>query len=79
VLQRQRGSAWGKYGHTFEADLTKQMQCWITKMLTPPAAPENPHNPAKALDNAISQILALCAYCGFAKRQGATTNAEKQD
>lgn len=79
VLQRQRGSAWGKYGDTFEADFTKHMQRWIHKMLTAPVAPENPHDPAKALDNAITQILALCAYCGFAKRQGASTNAEKQD
>ncbi len=79
VLQRQRGSAWSENGRAFERDFSEQMQRWINKMLTPPPEPDKTYDPAKALDHAISQILALCAYCGFAKRQGESKPAEKQN
>lgn len=72
VLQRQRGPAWEKNGSAFETVFTDQMRRWIKTMLS------SGDDPAKALDHAISQILALCAYCGFAKRQGTESNAEKQ-
>ena len=68
VLSRQRGSTWEKYGGDFQKSFTEQMQRWISQMLK-----------TLPLDDVISQILALCAYCGFAKRQGTETNAEKQD
>ncbi|MBV6501360.1 MAG: hypothetical protein CJBNEKGG_03870 [Prosthecobacter sp.] len=71
VLQRQRGPAWEKNGSTFATAFTDKMQSWINSMRN------SSDDPAKALDLAIKQILALCAYCGFAKRQGNESNAEK--
>lgn len=67
VLSRQRGPAWDEHGRSFQQSFTEQMQRWISHMLN-----------SLSLDDVISQILALCAYCGFAKRQGTKTNAEKQ-
>lgn len=67
VLQRQRGPAWEKNGNAFETAFCDQMHRWISHMLK-----------SLSLDDAISQILALCAYCGFAKRQSTESNAEKQ-
>jgi CRISPR-associated protein Cmr2 len=67
VLTRQRGPAWAKKGEEFEQTFSSKMKEWITSMLV-----------SLSLDEAISEILALCAYCGFAKRQGTESNAEKQ-
>jgi hypothetical protein len=87
VLARQRGPAWECGGRDFEARFTKETQAWLQSMLaTPPADPQaQPLDAAgeeaafsKRLDHSISQLLALCAYCGFAKRQDQTVNAEKQ-
>ena len=68
VLTRQRGPAWEQKGREFEQSFSTKMQEWIKSMLD-----------SRSLDDAISEILALCAYCGFAKRQGTEPNAEKQD
>lgn len=68
VLSRQRGPAWDQNGSEFEVSFTSHMRQWIAHMLG-----------SLSNDESISQILALCAYCGFARRQGTETQAEKQD
>ncbi len=87
VLSRQRGLAWDKNGSAFEQGFTDQMQKWIKAMLAKPeprkdAPPLTVDQEREAetqrLDHALAQILALCAYCGFAKRQGTEPPAEKQ-
>jgi CRISPR-associated protein Cmr2 len=67
VLSRQRGPAWDQNGIEFEESFTGQMKRWIDQMIG-----------SLSLDDTISQILALCAYCGFAKRQGTEPQDEKQ-
>jgi hypothetical protein len=73
VLSRQRGPAWQENGPAFQKSFTEQMTQWIHSML------QHQGDEAKRLDHAITQILALCAYCGFARRQGADSTAETHD
>ena len=87
VLSRQRGPAWAERGNEFEANFTRHTQAWLASLLTKPN-PKTGNKPltdkeereaaSRRLDHAIAQVLALCAYCGFAKRQDRETTAEKQ-
>lgn len=80
VLTRQRGPAWESKGGDFENRFRTQMSNWLASMLAPPQpeAGRTPPTESQQLNHAISQLLALCAYCGFSKRQTTDTAAEKQ-
>lgn len=78
VLDRQKGPAWKNSGAEFAHKFDQHMRNWIATMLAKPGpqkdkAPLTPDEEreaeAKRLDHAISQLIALCAFCGFAKRQ----------
>ncbi len=59
VLARQRGPAWEKdgSGNQFRENFAAQMKAWLKTMLAD-------HD----IDYALTQLTALCAFCGFAKR-----------
>jgi CRISPR-associated protein Cas10/Cmr2 subtype III-B len=61
VLERQKGPSWNAGGSAFSADFEGHLTQWIRKLI--------PGADAAAPDPAIEQILGLCAFCGFAKRQ----------
>ena len=88
VLTRQRGPAWETGGVQFEQNFRQQMDAWLATMLAAPkpkagqallTEAEGKIAASKRLDQAITQLLALCAYCGFAKRQDSSpSSAEMQ-
>jgi CRISPR-associated protein Cas10/Cmr2 subtype III-B len=61
VLERQKGPHWKDGGESFAAEFGGAMTAWIGKLTAQP-------EPA-ATERAIDQIIAMCAFCGFAKRQ----------
>lgn len=61
VLERQKGPHWKDGGQTFADRFGRAMDEWIGKLTAQP-------EPA-ATERAINQIIAMCAFCGFAKRQ----------
>jgi len=61
VLDHQKGPAWNDGGTQFAADFKRHLTQWIGKLNTDANAAQ--------LDHAIAQLVALCAFCGFAKRQ----------
>jgi len=77
VLSRQRGPKWETGGRAFQDKFTAQTSAWLDWMLQKPApkSGDKPLTPdqeteaeSKRLNEAISQLTALCAFCGFAKR-----------
>ncbi|MEI7773522.1 MAG: type III-B CRISPR-associated protein Cas10/Cmr2, partial [Verrucomicrobiota bacterium] len=86
VLTRQRGPAWNEKGAEFTESFTRHTQDWLSSLLAKSNSEvgeksktdkEEKIATSKRLDNAISQLLALCAYCGFAKRQDSEMSTEK--
>jgi CRISPR-associated protein Cmr2 len=71
VLIRQRGRFWNEKGAVFEKAFSQHMNKWIESMRAP--AGGESEVAAKHLNHSIAQILALCAYCGFAKRQNTSS------
>ncbi|MBL9176081.1 MAG: type III-B CRISPR-associated protein Cas10/Cmr2 [Verrucomicrobiales bacterium] len=61
VLDRQRGPEWKAGGAAFEQAFGQHLRNWLGKL--------NLGADAANLDHAINQLVALCAFCGFAKRQ----------
>lgn len=83
VISRQQGPSWKIGGGAFKQHFTTEMASWIQTLLAKPPSDASPArdegttSSGQCLDHAISQILALCAYCGFAKRQDAGTTPPK--
>jgi hypothetical protein len=61
VLDRQKGPAWTNGGKEFERKFDQCLGKWLGQL--------NPGADASHCDHAIAQLIALCAFCGFAKRQ----------
>jgi CRISPR-associated protein Cmr2 len=65
VLERQQGPTWKNGGAEFAAQFNQHLKNWIEQL--------QPDAGAAQLDQAIAQLNALCAFCGFAKRQTNTS------
>lgn len=61
VLERQKGPSWKEGGPAFAAGFDKEITRWIRNLCD--------KADAAAVERAITQLVALCAFCGFAKRQ----------
>lgn len=66
VLERQKGPSWKDGGAAFAAGFDKEITRWIQNL--------SGKADAAAMEHAITQLVALCAFCGFAKRQN-TSNS----
>mgnify|MGYP000502666137 CR=1 FL=1 len=87
VLTRQRGRKWDMGGAQFRDDFSLQIKGWLASLLDEPAPtngqpPPPPEEQArlrtKRFSNAIDQLIALFAFCGFAQRLGLEPAVENQ-